>query len=318
VFPDDLSKITFEDVVAIVERLEFEPGPVDFKEVLNPSVPRKGQATQSLRRAVSAMANSAGGWIVFGVKDRATGLRARDRIVGIPIGGDLRREFGDKLGGIQPEVYFDASPAIVPLPSATDRGVFIVRIPVSLRRPHQVTETGVFYRRGDGGAASPMSYYEVRDQLLLTEERGRKLDLLRLEVTMYRVISQMIRNKRPHPIQAAFRFDVTSIKALLPDVIALLPSDSGLIDRLVTLPVGAGIVNLFLDNASNPILTTFSHWTAYLEEMEKSMLAALDGLDESSATVEARFNQLLGPSTLTSAGIPEPNPEPPASWEISP
>src|SRR6266567_3311164 len=98
-FPDDLSTVTFEDIVAIVERLEFEPGPVDFKEVLNPSGSGKGDATLNLRRTVCAMANSAGGWIVFGVKDRATGLPSQDRVIGIPLGGDLRRQFGDKLVG---------------------------------------------------------------------------------------------------------------------------------------------------------------------------------------------------------------------------
>src|SRR6266516_3373819 len=116
-FPDDLSTLTYEDIVAIVERLEFEPGPVDFKEVLNPSAgPGRAEAIQSFRRTVCAMANSAGGWIIFGVKDRAAGLPSQDRVIGIPLGGDLRRQFGDKLVGIVPEVGFDASSTPIEIP----------------------------------------------------------------------------------------------------------------------------------------------------------------------------------------------------------
>lgn len=111
-----------------------------------------------MRRTVCAMANSNGGWIVFGVKDRATGKPARDRVVGIPLGSDLRREFGDKLAGIVQEVAFDASPTPIGVSGLPGQGIFIVRIPVSLRRPHQVTESGVFHRRGDGGAAVAMSF----------------------------------------------------------------------------------------------------------------------------------------------------------------
>jgi len=34
----------------------------------------------------------------------------------------------------------------------------------------------------------------------------------------------MIYNKRPQPVQSVFRFDTATIKSLLPDVVARLPS----------------------------------------------------------------------------------------------
>ncbi len=41
--------------------------------------------------------------------------------------------------------------------------------------------TGVYYRRGDGGSAVAMTHYEVRDQMMYTEDRMKKVTLLRLE-----------------------------------------------------------------------------------------------------------------------------------------
>jgi predicted HTH transcriptional regulator len=160
--PDDLTKITFEDIVGLVERIEYEPGRVDFKEVLNPTQ-GQSQALHSLRRTAASMANTEGGWIVFGVVDRKNAVVAlpRERIVGIPLGGDLRKELGEKLEAIQPNLRFDAS--IVQKPDRRDNGVLTARIPLSSLRPHMFDH--VFSRRGDGGSAHAMGYFEVCQQV---------------------------------------------------------------------------------------------------------------------------------------------------------
>lgn len=76
-----------------------------------------------------------------------------ERVVGIPIGADLRKEFGDKLATIQPEVYFEAVPRALLIPNDNSRGIFVVHIPRSQRRPHMVSSTGIYYRRGENGAS---------------------------------------------------------------------------------------------------------------------------------------------------------------------
>lgn len=103
------------------------------------------------------------GVILFGIQDRKKEVaKFEDRIVGIPIGGDLRKHFGDKIMKIQPEVYFETNPQVFPLPTNRDKGIFIVRIPKNLRRPHMVLSTGVYYRRGENGTAIPMNHYESK------------------------------------------------------------------------------------------------------------------------------------------------------------
>jgi len=133
------------------------------------------------------MANANGGFLIFGVVDRALQVaNIDDRIVGIPLGSDLHKEFGEKLKSLEPEVHFESSPQAIELPQDRKRGVFVVRIPISPLRPHMITGEGVFYRRAAGGFTESMGVYEVRDLMLLTQERLRKATLLRLELGQYR------------------------------------------------------------------------------------------------------------------------------------
>jgi len=107
---------TYDTVVDMLRQHEFEPGRFDYKAVLNTTSPkgRDGHAA-SIRRTACAMANTDGGFILFGIKDRKAPVRnAEERIVGIPP-GELRKQFGDKLQPLQPEVYFEALPASIPV-----------------------------------------------------------------------------------------------------------------------------------------------------------------------------------------------------------
>jgi predicted HTH transcriptional regulator len=105
--PADLYAWTFDTIAAIVEQHEFEPGRFDYKTVLNPTLAEgRDDHLISIRRATVSMANGSGGYILFGVRDRNMKVAApRDRIVGIPIASDLRKEFGDKLHTIERDIF---------------------------------------------------------------------------------------------------------------------------------------------------------------------------------------------------------------------
>jgi predicted HTH transcriptional regulator len=161
-----LAAWTYDVILTIVRTYEYEPGEFDYKSVLN-AVRDAGrdQHNASIARTAASMANSGGGFILFGVTDRAQQVNPSEaRIQGIPLDGDLRKEFWEKIKGIQPELHFEAAPAPIALPSDSTRGVFVVSVPQSPRRPHMVWPAGVFFRRGAGGAADAMNVYEVRDQ----------------------------------------------------------------------------------------------------------------------------------------------------------
>ena len=304
-FPDDLAVVSYEDIVRVVERLEFEPGPVDFKEVLNPTGQGRGDAVLSLRRTVCAMANSAGGWIVFGVRDRATGVATRDRVVGIPLGADLRHEFGQKLVGILPEVHFETNPAPIGIPGSS-AGLFVARIPVSALRPHMVSETGIFYRRGDGGAAEPMGYFHVRDQMLLTEERLRKVNLLRLDIAIQLQVSALIRESAPtRPIMVALRLDTSGFKSLVADVVTVLPAEPDLIQKLLAIPVQAAVANHYMELANNPVTFSLTGRDRLLESSEASLLVVLAALDEICNAAEKRLGEAFGPLPFAPSEPPD-------------
>ena len=92
--PERIESSTWETIREIVRRHEFEPGRFDYKEVLNPTGGRDHDAIASLRRTVCSMANADGGFVLFGVRDCHHSVAAvEDRIVGIPLGGNLRKEF---------------------------------------------------------------------------------------------------------------------------------------------------------------------------------------------------------------------------------
>jgi len=165
--PIRLEAWTYETVVTLVKKYEFEPGTFDYKSVLNPTGANQNEYIKSICSTVCSMANTDGGFVLFGVQDRKITVTVpEDRITGIPIGGDLLKEFGNKIESIQPEVYFEAVPQVLKRPNDPSKGVLVIRVPKSPRRPHMLLTTGIYYRRGDGGSGcrpgSPRRRYRDR------------------------------------------------------------------------------------------------------------------------------------------------------------
>src|SRR5205823_2308177 len=101
--PDDLNMWTIDTVIKIVEEHEFEPGIFDYKSVLNATgdEKHKKEHRDSIRRTVCSMANTDGGFILFGILDRKQEVTPSEkRIIGISIQADLRKDFGDKIADI--------------------------------------------------------------------------------------------------------------------------------------------------------------------------------------------------------------------------
>lgn len=245
--PDRLEDWGYDTVVEIVKTHELEPAQFDYKDVLN--VPDQ-EVRESIRRTVCSMANTDGGYILFGIQDRKLNVHSPvDRIRGIPLNGDLLKEFGEKIKVIQPEIPLDEPPKIVRLPHVVGKGIFIVHIPRSPRRPHMVEspDRHIFYRRGQGGSAVQMGYYEVREQMLSTEERLRKVTLLRLMITQYfaqvqklsEVVSWNISN--PNNKRSIY-FDTSAYMIILNDAVAFLPTSGDLLNDLLEISVQANIL----------------------------------------------------------------------------
>ncbi len=241
--PSRLEDWTYETVEYLVKKYDFEPGTFDYKDVLNPTGSDRNSYISSIRRTACSLANTGGGLILFGVKDRRVPfVTLEDRIPGIPIVGDLLKEFGDKIVAVQPEIYFEAVPQVLPLRTDLSRGVFVVYIPQSQRRPHMDLSNGVYYRRGEGGSAVAMSHYEVREQMMNTEDRKQKVNLLRLELAQYMEIALDVRSEMN---STNYRFDVSAFKVLLAEVCGLI--SSSLLRTLLNVPKKANVINKRLE-----------------------------------------------------------------------
>lgn len=62
--PYSLGEWTYDTVVTLVKKYEFEPGTFDFKDVLNPTGAdiSRDEHRESIRRTACSMANTSGGY----------------------------------------------------------------------------------------------------------------------------------------------------------------------------------------------------------------------------------------------------------------
>ena len=308
--PNDLNVWTIDDVINIVKEHEFEPGIFDYKSVLNATGPYQNEYHDSIRRTVCSMANTDGGFILFGILDRKQQVTSLDdRIKGIPIQGDLRKEFGDKIAYIQPEVYFEAVPRVLLLPNEPNRGIFVVRIPKSRRRPHMVSSTGIYYRRGENGTAIPMNHYEVRDLMMATEELLRKVILFRLEISLFRRRVAVLLGQESYnmsTISTLYHIDASSYKVLLADISGLLPLSVTIFEEMLNITISIETINRFMRGMQDtyrsygPIGVTIGKGMMFLQgnmlrKIVKDFRNALKSLDEQCALCEKYLEERFGP-----------------------
>lgn len=295
-----LDEWDFETVAALLRRYEYEPGRFDYKEVLNATGEGREKALASLRRTVCSMANADGGYILFGIRDRYQAVASpEDRVVGIPLTDDLGKHFGDKVQDILPEVAFEAIPRPISLPSDPRKGIFVVHVPASPRRPHMVASEHRFYRRGEGGTAEPMDFYEVREQMLYTEERLHKARLFRLQLAQYRRQAQeALRMGHQGARKYPHRFDVGAYLPLLADVAGLLPASDAALERFLDVPTIAGTINRLMNLTQEQWKAEFSGdqgdpgilWGMALQ-------SHLRELDRRCEECERQLGEVLGGST---------------------
>jgi hypothetical protein len=294
---------TYDTVVKVVDQAAFEPGGFDFKEVLHANTGDANRHNLSIARAACAMANTDGGFLVFGVVDpRKSKPGPRAGIVGVPLGEDLRKELGHKLTAIQRPVRFDTLLQPISLPSDPNRGIFVAFIGRSHLRPHMVASEGVFYRRGDGGSNERMDFHQVQDQMLLAEERLRKVTLLRLELADYRTHAQNLIDAGS-VMHNLLRIDSGAFKPLLADVCTLLPDD--LLQALLGVARRVNGSNWIQEQLMQQFITQIAvHGHTNAPQLESAVGDTLRSiavnLAESCEMCEERLAQLFGPLSSAS------------------
>jgi hypothetical protein len=238
--PLSLADWTIEHIRTVAD--DFEPGWFDFKEVLRSQDPRHAPR---IREAACAMANTDGGFLVFGVVDRGNRMDGKDPVPGIDLSGktELRKEFGDVIDGINRDIRFESSPSPIAVNPTGTRGVFVIHVLKSLLGPHELD--GIFWKRGDKGACKRMDFYDVREQMIATEDRMRKVRLIRLELQEIIQTSQAMGEGNEN--LARDRFETDAFKTLVADTCAILPPEGCFIEKLLRIPRIARRANTALD-----------------------------------------------------------------------
>ena len=214
--PSTLNEWTLEKIREIADAGVIENDLFDLKADLQPA--------DHQRKTVAAFANSAGGFLVFGV----TNARLVEGVANV----ELARDFGNSLrDGIAPSVDFRFASSAHALPSG--RLVYVVHVPRSTRGPHAVyvNNSWSFLKRTPSGSNDPMSYEEVRLAFQDTETRRTKLVLLSSELGHLRFLAQHLLNEVPEnaPIDGlvidaawATRYPTNVLDLLLGDAFSLV------------------------------------------------------------------------------------------------
>lgn len=298
--PTDLGAWTYETIVELVGNHDYEPGRFDFKEVLS-ATRGEGHTKQlnaAIRKEVCAFANTLGGFLIFGVKD-AKNVKApgENRIVGIPLSGEHRKDLGEKLAMIQPVPHFESSPQAIRLPHDPQAGVFVVYVPPSPYRPHMVLPEHLFYGRDDGGAATPLGYYQVKELMRTTEERLRKLALIRIEIGNLQTFIGLMASLPLVDVIVRERLDTTALQLLLADT-SILSLDLDVLHPLLLIPAAASRINnqleMYIRSGISP--TKLTEQTRQTGEVSlRQQLTLLHGL---CVEVDGRIMTTIGPQAI--------------------
>jgi hypothetical protein len=277
--PTDLSQWTYETVVGVVNGNDYEPGRFDFKEVLHATRKEdRAKHNANICKEVCAMANTIGGFLIFGVKDgKAVASPDEDRIIGIPIGGEHRKEFGEKLTAIQPIPRFESVPQAIRLSHVQDRSIFVVQIP-----------------------QSPLDYYQVRELMLTTQERLGKIALLRIEIGVLQAFITHMSRLEIAGVIIRDRLDPTALQILLADT-SVLSLDVTVLRPLLTLPATVNRINGHLDMYTRIGKAPTELPAEVLQAAEVALNEMLKDVHQFCTECDRRLEGVVGPQPYVNA-----------------
>ncbi|HYC97025.1 ATP-binding protein [Brevundimonas sp.] len=133
----------------------------------------------SIAKSISALANTYGGWLFYGVEEASKDNSVAGSFPGVPtieMDANLQRIRQAVAGHLNPSPHFDVKVLTGPHDGglAADRGVICIYVPRSFAAPH-VHRSGQIYRRvGDGSEPRPENDRHLLDQLFRRGDELRK------------------------------------------------------------------------------------------------------------------------------------------------
>ena len=263
-----------------------------------------------LPKIVCSFANSKGGFILFGIKEKSNSFC----IKGMERDKEIAKKFGDLIKRIEPSIYFE-SPKDIEIPNS-NKVIYVFYIPLSPERPHITynDNTRLFYKRTNSGCEL-MSYNEIKVEFQRLEERREKIKLLFIELVSAKhtldTVKQ-IHNDTPIEAVSPITIEINTLNSLLTDLYTIIGKETKLIKLLISIRLQLTIFN----NSTTMFLNRISH----LQEYSRSKLhgqhrqyinAVIDDslippIDESIKILEEKFS-LTNPFENHSENIQKPS-----------
>lgn len=215
VIPKMLEDWSLPELWRVLTTRIFESDRFDFKEALPDA--RNDQAKLRLRKTCCAFANSAGGFLVFGVKDEKE-LDVEARLIGLEPTFDFPASFGDYPSRVEPSVQWDFKNP--PLELSSGRLIHVVHIPKSHSGPHGLfVEDRCFFQKRTPKGNEPMTYGELRAKFLdrdrlVTELHWAISEFSRVERTAKSLNVELHRDQWTYEVLMT-RFDVVDVRPSL-------------------------------------------------------------------------------------------------------
>jgi len=258
--PNSVSEWTFPLIVQLVDSDYYETDCLEFKELLIVDDPtHKEEYRRTILRTVSAFANSRGGFIVFGVADRSSKKKGRDKIVGLDKSKDLAKLFGDQVNVITPNVNYIPQNPPLEIPGVAGKVILVIHIPRSFQAPHvfQQDEAFLFYKRTNQGNVH-MAFAEIERAYAAKLGVIAKLKLIHLEISVFAMLmsdpfAKVVKSgkvfKKKRVDYSLVAWNPSLLENAICDLYPIIDEDAELLDylRKITLISGvmAGIMSLF-------------------------------------------------------------------------
>lgn len=272
--PTRLDDWTPEAILGVLrERVGNEGDTYEFKESVNSQSPNYAD---QIRRAAASLANTAGGFLIFGVRPAGS---PEERLVGMEPSSEYSKELSDKIRVIEPALNF--TPAFHKLPSG--RTLFVAEIPPAAGGPHscEVNDVQYFWRRGQGRAVA-MTHQEIREAFSNHAER-----LARVRAVYYSLIANYVRvashASPPTPSINLLPIDTSIPSQYMGEVIHLCPTIAGSLFSVIEI---ASIMNA--RSARIQVLSTS------LVDQKKAISSEQQVLADNARAARSPFDAVLG------------------------
>lgn len=173
--PKSTEEIQIDDIQALKDSERSEDRTIEYKTILPTNA--ESQKIPFLLKPVCSFANTDGGDLVFGIKEKK----------GIPkdiCGVNVDDQDAEKLrlenliqNGIEPQIR---GVKIRIVKTLSDKNILIVRIPKSWTAPHRVKSNSKFYSRNSSGAYE-LDVPQIRQSFILTENLAQQIRNFRTE-----------------------------------------------------------------------------------------------------------------------------------------